>query len=83
MFQVPAVSIGMTMSFSVVGLTFYLPDGNDNAVDDAGLDADPPPLNLIQTANATDASGMDAAFHLVPDPTMTIDEDQASWFGNF
>ena len=66
MFQVPAVSIGMTMSYSVVGLSFYLPE-------------DPPP---DQQRQLNSSSGPQDAYY-IPEPTMTIDEDQASWFGNF
>ena len=66
MFQVPAFSIGTTMSYSVVGMTFY------------HRDEEPPPTTPVDSNNASLAP---RDVYYIPEPTMTIDEDQASWFG--
>ena len=70
MFQVPAFSIGTTMSYSVIGLPFYK-DGETSktSADDGG------------STSGGEAPAPAGAGNLIPDPQMTMTEDQVTWFG--
>ena len=64
LYLLPSISLGSTMSYSVVGLSFYS-DDNDEA--DAG-------------DNDSDDQ-KSSRFHLLPEPSLKMGQDQASWFG--
>ena len=77
----PAFSIGMTMSYSVVGLTFYLRD--EEAHEPGGPNLEERRVNATAAAGEeqpTPSVGQDL---VISQPAFSIDEDQASWFGNF
>ena len=74
----PAFSIGMTMSYSVVGLTFYLRD--EEAHEPGGATLGERRVNSTAEEQPTPSVGQDV---VISQPAFSIDEDQASWFGNF
>ena len=75
----PAFSIGMTMSYSVVGLTFYLRDEEAHEPGGATLVEERRVVNATEE-QPTPSVGQDL---VISQPGFSIDEDQASWFGNF
>ena len=76
----PAFSIGMTMSYSVVGLTFYLRDEEAHEPGGANLEERRVVNATAEEEQLTPSVGQDL---VISQPAFAIDEDQASWFGNF
>ena len=76
----PAFSIGMTMSYSVVGLTFYLRDEEAHEPGGATLEERRVVNATAEEEQPTPSVGQDL---VISQPSFSIDEDQASWFGNF
>ena len=76
----PAFSIGMTMSYSVVGLTFYLRDEEAHEPGGATLGERRVVNATAEEEQPTPSVGQDL---VISQPAFSIDEDQASWFGNF
>lgn len=74
-FIMPAFSIGMTMSYSVVGLTFYLRD--EEAHEPGGATLGERRVNSTAEEQPTPSVGQDV---VISQPAFSIDEDQASWF---
>ena len=68
------------MSYSVVGLTFYLRDEEAHEPGGANLEERRVVNATAEEEQLTPSVGQDL---VISQPAFAIDEDQASWFGNF